>query len=58
MISFQTGTGTNDVSKILPACLLGRSEGRCPGKVDMHGIPGKMRDALKPNQAELFKDGF
>lgn len=58
MISFQTGTGTNYVSKMLPACLSGRSEGRCPGKVVVHRIPGKMRDALKPNQAELFKGGF
>lgn len=57
MISFQTGTGTNYVSKMLPACLSG-SEERCPGKVVMYGIPGKMRDALKPNQAEFFKGGF
>lgn len=58
MISFQTGTDTSYMSKMLPACLSGRSEGRCPGKLDVHGIPGKMRDDLKPNQAELFKGGF
>lgn len=55
MILFQTGTGTNYVSKMLPACLSGRSEGNAQEKWSCMAFQEKWEMLWSPTRLSFLK---